>query len=187
MHQISRYFDYNIKSFNMKKVIPIILCLVASISYAQDNITQTSIEAMVSRNHDQIVSLADAFSEEQFDWRPSDGVRSVAESILHVASANYFFGMKLGFEVPEGVDMMTLESSVKGKDNVIAAVNESFEFVKGNIDKIEKETFGDIVETPFGEFSKLSMLLLVLEHSGEHKGQLIAYARSNGITPPWSQ
>ena len=43
------------------------------------------------------------------------------------------------------------------------------------------------VDLGFMKTNRLSALLVVLEHTGEHKGQLIAYARSNGVAPPWSQ
>jgi uncharacterized damage-inducible protein DinB len=43
-----------------------------------------------------------------------------------------------------------------------------------------------MVKTPFGEYSQRTMILIINNHLHEHLGQLIVYARSNGITPPWS-
>jgi hypothetical protein len=43
------------------------------------------------------------------------------------------------------------------------------------------------VQFPFGEFTSMSAILIALGHSNEHLGRLIAYARMNGITPPWSE
>lgn len=170
----------------MKQLLTLIFCLSATFTFAQDNLAQESISGIFNRTHDQLGSLADAFTEEQYDWRPADGVRSVGEAFLHVAQANYFIMMNLGFELPEGVDMMTM-GSIEGKDNIIEALNQSFDYAKDAFGKVETETLSDEIELPFGKFSKLSAMLIVLEHSGEHKGQLIAYARSNGITPPWSE
>ena len=48
-------------------------------------------------------------------------------------------------------------------------------------------SLGDEVDLGFMKTNRLSALLVVLEHTGEHKGQLIAYARSNGVVPPWSR
>ena len=46
----------------------------------------------------------------------------------------------------------------------------------------------DKVEFPFpGEFTKMTASLIALSHANEHLGQLIAYARTNGVVPPWSQ
>jgi len=47
-------------------------------------------------------------------------------------------------------------------------------------------SFREEVHFGFAKMNRLSGLLVILEHNGEHKGQLIAYARSNGIVPPWS-
>jgi uncharacterized damage-inducible protein DinB len=42
------------------------------------------------------------------------------------------------------------------------------------------------MKLPWAEMSKRSILLLTVTHSHEHLGQQIAYARSNGIVPPWT-
>ncbi len=172
----------------MQKFISLFILLLGftTVQAQDDAVTQNTIKGVFSRNQDQIVSLAEAFSEEQYAWRPAEGVRSVGESLLHVAQANYFFMMKLGFELPEDVDMMTLPA-ITGKDNIVSAVRSSFEFAGSKIADVETAKFTDEVEMPFGKLTVLSSLLVMMEHSGEHKGQLIAYARSNGIVPPWSE
>jgi uncharacterized damage-inducible protein DinB len=47
------------------------------------------------------------------------------------------------------------------------------------------------LQTPvklFGEdMTKQGALMLILEDQHEHLGQSIAYARSNGVVPPWSK
>lgn len=169
------------------KTLLLPLALIASVTlYAQDDLAQTGIQGMFSYASGQMESLAEAIPEDKYDWSPSDGVRSVKDAILHVAQANYFFMTKLGFELPENVDMMTL-GSTSGKNNIVKLLKDSNQFVKDKITMVETGTLGDKVEMPFGEFNRLSTLLLIMEHTGEHKGQLIAYARANGITPPWSE
>ena len=55
------------------------------------------------------------------------------------------------------------------------------------IKNTKDNTLANKVEFPFpGEFTTMSAILITLGHSNEHLGQLIAYARMNGITPPWS-
>ena len=44
-----------------------------------------------------------------------------------------------------------------------------------------------IIFFPWAEMSKQAVMFLLVDHTGEHKGQLIAYARSVGVTPPWSK
>jgi len=132
------------------------------------------------------MQLAEAFSEEQYDWRPMEGVNSVGEALLHVAGGNYFIASKMGFAPPEDVDMMNL-GKITGKDNVIAALKKSNEFVLGKIEMVESSKLSEEVDFGFAKMSRLAGLLVIMEHNGEHKGQLIAYARSNGVVPPWSQ
>ncbi len=171
----------------MKKIATLVLSLASCIMFAQesDKTVQTSIKNMLAFNQGQVVQLAEAFSEEQYKWRPMEGVNSVGEALMHIAGGNYFLASKMGFAPPEDVDMMNL-GKVTGKENIIAALKKSNEFVLDKIGMVEASSFGDEVDFGFGKFNRLSGLLIMMEHNGEHKGQLIAYARSNGVVPPWS-
>lgn len=170
----------------MKKSLLACALMVTIISYAQDNLTQTTIQGILAGNQGQVVQLAEAFSEEQYDWRPMEGVNSVREAILHVAGANYYLASKMGFAPPEDVDVMKL-GEITGKDNVVAALKKSNEFVLDKVTKVETSQLNEEVDFGFAKMNKLGGLLAMMEHNGEHKGQLIAYARSNGVTPPWSK
>lgn len=169
----------------MKILVSFLMCFTALFATAQDSVVQSNITGLLGYNQGQIAALAQEFSEDQFSWRPAEGVRSVGETILHLASANYYIASGLGFEIPKDVDMQSLEQ-ITGKENVIDALNKSFEFIKDKLNQIPSADFEKEVDLGFMKTSKLSGMLIILDHSGEHKGQLIAYARSNGIVPPWS-
>lgn len=147
----------------------------------------SDIKVLLEFSYGQVTSLAEAIPEEKFDWRPAEGVRSVGESLLHVSSANYMLSQSLGLALPDGIDPMTLESSIQGKENILETVKSSMEFANKAISGLDEEQLNEIVELPFGKFSKRQLVLVIYDHAGEHKGQLIAYARANDITPPWSQ
>lgn len=170
----------------MKFLLMSVLTLSFFGMQAQDNLAQTTIQAVLTGNQAQVVQLAEAFSEEQYDWRPSEGVNSVGEALMHVAGANYYLASKMGFPPPEDVDMMTL-GKITGKDNIIAALKKSNAFVLDKITKVETASLNEEVDFGFAKMNKLGGLLAMMEHNGEHKGQLIAYARSNGVVPPWSK
>lgn len=170
----------------MKKTILTLMLLAMAISYGQDNLTQSTIQAVLAGNQAQVVQLAEAFSEEQYDWRPSEGVSSVGEALLHVAGANYYLASKMGFAPPTDVDVMSL-GKITGKENIIAALKKSNMFALETILKLESAELTDEVDFGFAKMNKLGGLLAMMEHNGEHKGQLIAYARSNGVVPPWSE
>ncbi|MEL6304116.1 MAG: DinB family protein [Bacteroidota bacterium] len=171
----------------MKKLLTLVFILPCFFAFAQeDTMVQQTIKGILSQNQGQVMQLAEAFSEEQYDWRPMEGVNSVGEALLHVAGGNYFIASKMGFAPPEDVDMMNL-GKITGKENVIAALKKSNEFVLGKIEMVDSSKLGEEVDFGFAKMSRLAGLLVIMEHNGEHKGQLIAYARSNGVVPPWSQ
>lgn len=170
----------------MKKLVTLALVMMTTtINYAQDNLAQATIQGVLAGNQKQVVQLAEAFSDEQYDWRPTEGVNSVREALLHVAGGNYFLASKMGFAPPEDVDMMKL-GEITGKENVIATLKKSNEFVLEKIMEVENASLTEEVDFGFAKMNKLGGLLAMMEHNGEHKGQLIAYARSNGVVPPWS-
>ena len=154
-------------------------------TYAQEKLAQNTIIGVLNGNQSQVVQLAEAFPEDKYDWRPADGVYSVREALLHVAGANYFLMTKMGCAPPEDVDMMNL-SAITGKENVIRALKASNAFVLEMIPLIEDSKLSEEVDFGFMKMNTMGGLLAVMEHNGEHKGQLIAYARTNGIAPPWS-
>ncbi len=162
------------------------MLMVVTMTYAQDKLAQATIQGVLTGNQAQVVQLAEAFSEDQYDWRPSEGVNSVGEALLHIAGGNYFLASKLGFPPPEDVDMMSL-GKITGKDNIIATLKKSNEFVLEKIMEVESDDLNEEVDFGFAKMNKMGGLLAIMEHNGEHKGQLIAYARTNGVVPPWSK
>ncbi|MCJ7467586.1 MAG: DinB family protein [Maribacter sp.] len=170
----------------MKTIASVLICLSTFFISAQENIVQNDIKGFLGINQQQITSLGEAIPEAQYGWRPAEGVRSVGEVLLHVAGANYYFASKLGFAPPEDVNIMTIET-ITGKENILAILKKSFDFVQDNLGQVSSADFSKEIDLGFAKMDELSTMLLILDHSGEHKGQLIAYARSNGITPPWSK
>ena len=130
------------------------------------------------------VDLANEIPEDDYGWRPMEGVRSVSESIMHMASANYFFASRLGTPVPEGIDMQSMEE-ITAKAEVVAALDASLKHLAMALGKVEDTTAAMDI---FGrEATAEDMMQIALGHVHEHFGQLIAYARSNEVVPPWSQ
>ena len=138
------------------------------------------------------ISLAEAMKKDQFTWRPGEGVRSVSEANMHVAATTYWFLNMLGHKLPDGVNITkeyksTFElEKIIDKEKVIATVKESFKYLKDVIEKTPDAKLQESMDF-FGNPSSLqSVLLMMTTHTHEHLGQLIAYARVNGVKPPWS-
>jgi uncharacterized damage-inducible protein DinB len=131
------------------------------------------------------VGLAQAIPEEKYSWRPAPGVRSVSEVFMHVAGGNYFLPSFAGVKLPAGVER-NMEKTVTQKAKVIEEVKASFAHLKTSLAQTPDAQLDTKVKL-FGEDTTWRGVYLVsLEHVSEHLGQQIAYARSNGVTPPWS-
>lgn len=184
----------------MRAGILVVCCLLVAVPVvAEHHEGAPTYGATLSANFEfvsgQLMQLAEAMPEEVYSWRPTEGVRSTSEVFMHVVSANMMmppsFGIAPaeGFEMPENPFAMAREweENVTSKADVMAKLEASIAYAKNALATFPDESLGDEV-TIFGPpMAKRDGLLVLLSHSHEHLGQLIAYARSNGVKPPWSQ
>lgn len=173
----------------MKNLLYLLL-ITPFLATAQEAVEPTTYQQEfaggMSYSQDQIVKLIEAIPQDKFTWRPAEGVRSVSEVILHIAGSTYMLSSALGTPVPEGLNLETLEKSTTNKDEILKYVNDAYAFSSTAVANVSDEAMNEMIELPFGTFSKRGVIMIIATHSYEHKGQLIAYARFNGITPPWS-
>ena len=143
----------------------------------------------------KLVSLAEAMPEGSYDWRPMEGVRSVAEVYKHLASDNYLLSAVAGHAAPAstgiiGDDYRTAvayEGRAMSKAEIVAAVGASFDHLEMALGATSMEDMMANV-TVFGQdMTRRGLWILTVTHLHEHLGQSIAYARSNRIVPPWSR
>jgi uncharacterized damage-inducible protein DinB len=106
---------------------------------------------------------------------------------MHVAAANYGFARMLGTPVPAGVDPKTLPASANDKAKVMQALKDSFAHFRGAILAVKDSDLDKEVKTPRGQTTIRGTFFQMSGHFGEHLGQAIAYARSVGIVPPWTE
>jgi uncharacterized damage-inducible protein DinB len=122
------------------------------------------------------------------DWRPADGVRSTRELFAHVAAGNFMIANLGGVALPEGMTMEDVRAMGGATDaeEIRDHLGHSFRHMAHGIAGVANETLDDPV-TLFGrDTTRRGALLLLTTHAHEHLGQAIAYARVNGVTPPWS-
>ena len=142
----------------------------------------------------KMLDLARVIPEDKYGWRPGAGVRSVGEVVMHVAADNYLIPAAIGFPADastgiKGDDYKTAVAFEKRSANKAAAIAEmekSFAFLKKSL----AATGPDKLNAPVSMFgmnlTSQKAWIMATTHLHEHLGQLIAYARSNGIAPPWS-
>jgi uncharacterized damage-inducible protein DinB len=134
----------------------------------------------------RFTQLAEAIPADKFTWRPAAGVRSVSEVLLHVAGANQGLPGMAGIKAPAGFSMQGYEASTTDKAKIIAELKKSFEHIRSAASAM-KDADADKPMKVFGmDMTGRSFSFFMARHLGEHLGQLIAYARVNGVVPPWS-
>jgi uncharacterized damage-inducible protein DinB len=170
----------------MKHLFTFLALSVSTAAFCQGQFQKETAGSM-SYVSDQVIQLAKAIPAEKYTYSPQEGVRSVAQVCAHIISANYFFASKLGAQIPADVKMETLEKDLATKEVIEKELQRSYDVMIGAIKNMQDAALAKRVEFPFpGEFTGMSAILISLGHSNEHLGQLIAYARMNEITPPWS-
>jgi uncharacterized damage-inducible protein DinB len=133
------------------------------------------------------LALAEAM-EAHYTWRPGEGVRSTSEVFMHLAGGNFMIPAMAGVSPPEGMTRETVGAMQSETDPLAVreALEHSFRHLKHAIAMTPDEALDDPA-TLFGrETTKRAVFLLLVSHAHEHLGQSIAYARTNGVTPPWS-
>jgi uncharacterized damage-inducible protein DinB len=133
----------------------------------------------------KIVALAEAMPEAKYTWRPTEGVRSVGEVYTHIASANYMLPQMAGVQPPAGVDVKGIDS-LKDKAAIVATLKQSCEHVKQALSNTSDADFDKPVNIFGRDATVREAYLLLVTHQPEHLGQSIAYARMNGVVPPWT-
>jgi len=162
---------------------------------AQSASVMSDLTSDVAEVEKKFIALAKAIPAEKYAWRPGADIRSVNEVLRHVASDNYLIPAALGYAVDpstgiKGEDYKTAQAFEKKqstKEQTVADLEKSFASLKKNMQATTPAKLGDSVKL-FGQpFTMQKAWVLGTTHLHEHLGQLIAYARVNGVKPPWSQ
>jgi len=131
--------------------------------------------------------LAEAIPAEKYSWRPGEGVRSIGEVYAHITAANYGVAHALGMQAPSGLDFKAIQAAAADKAKITQLLKDSFAHLRQAILPISDADM-DKPQKMFGRQTTVrGAFMMIIGHFGEHLGQSIAYARVNGITPPWTE
>src|SRR6266403_472831 len=127
-----------------------------------------------------------AYYEQRY-MRLAEGVRSVGEVFTHITAANYGIARALGTVPPAGFDFKAITGLSGDKPKVLQAMKDSFAHFRNAIVALN-DADADKPQKMFNRQTTLrGSFLMITGHFGEHLGQSIAYARMNGIVPPWTE
>jgi uncharacterized damage-inducible protein DinB len=170
----------------LTRVLPVVLALAFTSSSALAQTPAAAGKSSLGMEISQELADVEKTPAEKFGWRPAEGVRSVSEVYVHVAGGNYLLPSVLGAKRPENTGP-EMEKKIVEKDKVIEGLKASFDHARQAVEAVPDSDLDKTVKFFRWDKTERQMLLLILNHAHEHLGQSIAYARMNGIAPPWSE
>jgi uncharacterized damage-inducible protein DinB len=132
------------------------------------------------------VDLAEALPSDKLAWRPSPDTRSFAEVFLHVAAERYGILSMMGASPPAGFKAREFEKSTTEKDRIVEDLNQSWDFANKTIQGMSNADFAKLMPKLGPQANEGDVVYILVADAHEHLGQLVAYARQNGIVPPWT-
>lgn len=179
---------------------PFTLAVAALLTVAMPAAAQTREGVMgellrdVTQVEKKVIDLARAMPAAAHDWRPAKDVRSTAEVLQHIAADNYFLPIVMGIPAPaetgitkEYPTVAAFEKKSMTREALLAELEKSFAFLKASMNGMTDDKLTAAVEVFGQKNTNRGMWIMTVSHLHEHLGQLIAYARSNNVTPPWSK
>ena len=134
----------------------------------------------------KMIQLAEAIPQDKYPWRPAPDARSVAEVFLHVGAERYQILGLGGAPAPDGFDGKTYEKSTTDKTKIIEELNKTWEYTKAQINSMSNADFAKLLPKLGPEANAGDVIYILVADQHEHLGQLVSYARENGIAPPWT-
>ena len=143
-----------------------------------------------SRNNVMLYGLANSMPEDKFGYKPTPAQQTFGERVLHVAQVNLMLLQALGVKTPAP----SIDSNATSKAASMDALQRVGEYGVAVIKELGEQGLLARIDSPgpVGWFmgpqvSRQRVLYFLMTHSQDTYGQLVVYARMNGITPPASR
>ena len=157
----------------------------------------------ISRSFDQqlkmieseLVPLAEAMPADKYSFAPTPGefagVRTFGQQVSHVAAVIYLCAAAvLGEPVPkEAGEGENGPATLKTKDDIVKYLKAAMVYGHKAMTSVTEQNVMQMIKSPFGDgqVPRLSMATAPVWHSFDHYGQMVVYARMNGVVPPASR
>lgn len=148
---------------------------------AQPGEAQTSLAKDVGTLSDKFTGLARVMAG-KYDWRPGQGVRSVSEVFNLIVGEN-----KMLTALLTGAQPGPRGNPIADPAELQEALKSSYAALKTAVAGLSDTDLQAPVKMFGRDMTKQGAALLLIMDQHEHLGQSIAYARSNGVVPPWSK
>ena len=177
----------------------VIMCASAQVAVAQ-GVPNREAAAEIRRQfladldtlQSKFLALAEAFPADKYAWRPAPGVRSVGEAFMHVASEYYVYtpmayGAPRSPVVQQGQEGMKKFEQTSSKADVQQHLKAGFAYMKQQLSGLDDAQLAGTKKLFGGDRTIIETSFVMSGDLHEHLGQLIGYARMNGVKPPWSK
>lgn len=134
----------------------------------------------------KFVDLANAVPADKLTWRPSTDSRSFAEVFLHVAGERYGILSLMGAEKPADFNGKTFEKSTTDRAQIVAELNKSWSWAATTMKGMSNADYAKLLPKLGPQANEGDVVYILVGDAHEHLGQAVAYARENGIVPPWT-
>ena len=162
-------------------VCALAVALMVPLAQAQPAGIQAAFGKDAATLSDKFTGLARVMSG-KYDWKPAQGVRSVADVFNLIVFENGLLASTLS-----GTPAAARPAPITDPEKLQEALKSSYANLQKAITALSDNDLQTTVKLFGRDWTKQDALLHVLEDQHEHLGQTIAYARSNGVVPPWSK
>ncbi len=160
------------------------LLVPAGVAFSQDNPFSAYNKSVYGGVKNILLRSAEKVPEENYNFKPTDAVRSFGQIVGHVADAQYMFcSIVLGEKNPAP----KIEQTKTSKADLIAALKDAFAYCDKAYDGMTDASATQMVKLFGGDTPKLGVLTVNNLHSVEHYGNLVTYMRLKNIVPPTSE
>ena len=174
----------------MRKLLPtMLLCLLALPAISQekqpsDNPLSAFTKRVYGFQKGILLRSAEKMPEEDYNFKPTETVRSYGQIIGHLADAQYLFCSKV---LDEKNPEPKIEQTKTSKADLIAALKGAFAYCDKAYDGMTDAAATQTVKLFGGDKPKPVVLTINNMHTVEHYGNLITYLRLKNIVPPRSE
>lgn len=174
----------------------LLFALAAGAVCAADDPIARSFDRNIGGVESEVVSLAEAMPANVYNFAPRaetgkfEGVRTFAQQAKHIAAVNYLIaGAVLGSKPPVDTGGESGPDSIKTKEQIVEFLKGSFAYLHSAMQSLTAEKAVEMTRSPFGsnQSTRIAIALEAASHCFDHYGQMVVYARMNGIVPPASR
>lgn len=174
----------------MKVAVLAMLCALLLPSSAMADTVGDAYLRQLDLIQQEVVPLAEAMPADRYGFRPTNGefkdVRTFGEQVKHVATMIYMTAaIVLQEKSPYGPGTNDNgPDTVTGKDQIVEYLKASLVYAKRAMGSLTEKNHLDPIKTYFGSQLRIEVAEGMMYHSFNHYGQMVVYARMNGIVPP---